>query len=82
MEELVTFLAYFFMGLGFVSLLNIALAILARMRKIRIWVGHISNTVVGLIAIWCISIAWALAIFPLISLAVASITLTLPRRAQ
>lgn len=80
MEELATFLAYLFIALGVISLLNIGLAILARRRKIRLWIGHVSNTITGLIAIWCISIAWALALFPIISVTVASIVLTFPRR--
>ena len=80
MEELATFLAYLFIALGVISLLNIGLAILARRRKIRLWIGHVSNTITGLIAIWCISMAWALALFPIISVTVASIVLTFPRR--
>ena len=80
MEELATFLAYLFIALGVISLLNIGLAVLARRRKIRLWIGHVSNTITGLIAIWCISIAWALALFPIISVTVASIVLTFPRR--
>ena len=80
MEELATFLAYLFIALGVISLLNIGLAFLARRRKIRLWIGHVSNTITGLIAIWCISIAWALALFPIISVTVASIVLTFPRR--
>jgi hypothetical protein len=80
LEELATFLAYLFIALGVISLLNIGLAILARRRKIRLWIGHVSNTITGLIAIWCISIAWALALFPIISVTVASIVLTFPRR--
>lgn len=80
MEELATFVAYLFIALGVISLLNIGLAILARRRKIRLWIGHVSNTITGLIAIWCISIAWALALFPVISVTVASIVLTFPRR--
>jgi hypothetical protein len=56
--------------------------VLARRKKVRLWVGHVSNTITGLIAIWCISVAWALALFPIISAAVASIVLTFPRKAQ
>ena len=82
MEELATFLAYLFIALGVISLLNIGLSILARRGKIRLWVGHVSNTILGLIAIWGISVAWALALFPLVSLATASIVLTFPRKRQ
>ena len=82
MEDLATFVAYLFIALGVISLLNIGLAILARRQKIRLWVGHVSNTIVGLIAIWCISIAWPLAMFSLVSLAVASITLTWPKSSK
>lgn len=80
MEDLATFLAYLFIALGVVSLINIGVAILARRAKVRLFVGHISNTVTGLIAIWCISVAWALALFPLISVATASIVLTFPKK--
>ena len=82
MEELATFVAYLFIALGVISILNILFAVLARKSKVRLWVGHISNTVTGLIAIWCISVAWALALFPIISVASASIILTFPRRAK
>jgi uncharacterized membrane protein YecN with MAPEG domain len=82
LEDLATFVAYLFIALGVISLLNIGLAILARRQKIRLWVGHVSNTIVGLIAIWCISIAWPLAMFSLVSLAVASITLTWPKSSK
>jgi hypothetical protein len=82
LEDLATFVAYLFIALGVISLINIGLAILARRQKIRLWVGHVSNTIVGLIAIWCISIAWPLAMFPLVSLGVASITLTWPKSSK
>jgi hypothetical protein len=81
-EELATFVAYLFIALGVISILNILFAVLARKSKVRLWVGHISNTVTGLIAIWCISVAWALALFPILSVASASIVLTFPRRAK
>ena len=82
MEELATFIAYLFIALGVISLLNILFAVLARRSKVRLWVGHVSNTATGLIAIWCISVAWALALFPILSVASASIILTFPRKAQ
>ena len=82
MEDLATFVAYLVIALGVISLLNIGLAFLARRQKIRLWVGHVSNTIVGLIAIWCISVAWPLAMFPLVSLAVASITLAWPKSSK
>ena len=82
MEELATFVAYLFIALGVISILNILFAVLARKSKVRLRVGHISNTVTGLIAIWCISVAWALALFPILSVASASIILTFPRRAK
>ena len=82
MEELATFIAYLFGALGVLSLINVLFAVLARRKKVRLWVGHISNTITGLIAIWCISVAWALALFPVISVAVASIVLTFPKKAQ
>ena len=82
MEELATFIAYLFAALGVISVINIVFAVLARRKKVRLWVGHVSNTITGLIAIWCISVAWALVLFPIISVAAASIVLTFPRKAQ
>lgn len=82
MEELATFVAYLFIALGVISLLNILFAVLTRRSKVRLWVGHVSNTATGLIAIWCISVAWALALFPILSVASASIILTFPKKAK
>jgi Na+/glutamate symporter len=64
----------------FIGVVDVLLAVLARRGKIKIWIGHIANTLTGLLAIFGISIAWALGMIPLLAVIASSITLTWPRR--
>jgi Na+/glutamate symporter len=64
----------------FIGIVDVLLAVLARRGKIKIWIGHIANTLTGLLAIFGISIAWALGMIPLLAVIASSITLTWPRR--
>jgi uncharacterized membrane protein YjjP (DUF1212 family) len=82
MESLAALVAAMFVGFIALSLVNLLLVVLARRGKIRLWIGIVSNTITGLIAIWGISAAWALGIAPMISVIIGSIVLTLPKRRQ
>jgi hypothetical protein len=82
MESLAALVAAMFVGFIALSLVNLLLVVLARRGKLRLWIGIVSNTITGLIAIWGISAAWALGIAPMISVIIGSIVLTLPKRRQ
>ena len=82
MESLAALVAAMFVGFIALSLVNLLLVVLARRGKIKLWIGIVSNTITGLIAIWGISAAWALGIAPMISVIIGSIVLTLPKRRQ
>jgi len=66
----------------FFGVVDILLATLARRGKIKIWIGHIFNTLTGLLAIFGISVAWALGMIPLLAVIASSVILTWPRRAK
>jgi CDP-diglyceride synthetase len=80
MEDLAITVAGIFGGFIFLTVVNVILAVLARKRIIKFWIAILVNTVLGLVAIWGISIAWALGMVPFIGVAVASIILTFPTR--
>lgn len=82
MESLAALVASIFVGLILLSLVNLLLVILARRGKIKLWIGIVSNTITGLVAIWGISAAWALGLAPLLSVFVGAIVLTLPKNRQ
>lgn len=82
MESLAALVASIFVGLILLSLVNLLLVILARRGKIKLWIGIVSNTITGLVAIWGISAAWALGLAPLLSVFVGAIVLTLPKKRQ
>lgn len=82
MESLAALIASIFVGLILLSLVNLLLVILARRGKIKLWIGIVSNTITGLVAIWGISAAWALGLAPLLSVFVGAIVLTLPKNRQ
>jgi len=81
-ESLAALVASIFVGLILLSLVNLLLVILARRGKIKLWIGIVSNTITGLVAIWGISAAWALGLAPLLSVFVGAIVLTLPKKRQ
>lgn len=66
----------------FFSVVDVLIATLARRGKLKIWIGHIVNTLTGLLAIFGISIAWALGMIPLLATITSSIILTWPKRRQ
>ncbi len=82
MESLAAVVAAMFVGFIALSLVNILLVVLARRGKLKLWIGIVSNTITGLVAIWGISVAWALGIGPMLSVIIGSIVLTLPKRRQ
>lgn len=82
MESLAALVASIFVGLILLSLVNLLLVIFARRGKIKLWIGIISNTITGLVAIWGISAAWALGLAPLLSVFVGAIVLTVPKKRQ
>lgn len=80
MEDLARAVAGILAFFVFIGVVDILLAVLARRGKIKIWIGHIANTLTGLLAIFGISIAWALGMIPLLAVISSSIILTWPRR--
>ena len=82
MESLAALVAAMFVGFIALSLVNLLLVFLARRGKIKLWIGIVSNTITGLVAIWGISAAWVLGIGPMLSVIIGSIVLTLPKRRQ
>lgn len=82
MEDLARAVAGILAFFLFIGVVDVLLAVLARRGKIKIWIGHIANTLTGLLAIFGISIAWALGMIPLLAVIASSIILTWPRRRQ
>ncbi len=82
MEPLAAFVATLFVAVIGFSLLNLLLVILSRRGRIKLWVGIVSNTITGLMAIWAINAAWALGAAPMVSVLVGAIILTLPKKSQ
>lgn len=82
MEDLARAVAGIFAFFVFIAIVDILLATLARRGKIRLWIGHLFNTLTGLLAIFGISVAWALGVIPLLGVVVSSIILTWPKKRQ
>ncbi len=82
MEDLARAVAGILAFFVFIGVIDVLLAVLARRGKIKIWIGHIANTLTGLLAIFGISIAWALGMIPLLAVIASSIILTWPRGRQ
>lgn len=82
MEELARAVAGILAFFVFFGVVDILIAIFARRGKLKSWIAHIVNTLTGLLAIFGISIAWALGMIPLLAVIASSIILTWPRRRQ
>ena len=80
MESLALVVSFIFFGLIIFSLLTIAMAVLARVGKIKFWIAMVFNVITGLLAAWGISVAWALGIIPFIALVVSSSILIWPKK--
>ena len=72
----------FFAFFAFFGVVDILIATFARRGKLKPWIAHIVNTLTGLLAIFGISIAWALGMIPLLATITSSIILTWPKRAR
>lgn len=82
MESLAALVATILFGLIAIALVNLVLVVLVRRRKLKLWVGILSNTITGIGAIIGINGSWVLGAAPLISVLAGSIILTLPKRNQ
>lgn len=82
MEDLARAVAGILALFATVAIVDVVVAIFARRGKIRLWIGHLVNTLTGLLAIFGISVAWALGAIPLFGVIVSSIILTWPKRRQ
>ena len=80
MESLAALVAGIFIAVISFSILNIVLAILYRRGKIKHWIPSVANAVTGIIALWGIATVWVMAVAPLVSVVVASILITWPRK--
>jgi hypothetical protein len=80
MESLAALVAGIFIAQIAISILNIVLAILYRRGKIKHWIPSVANAVTGIIALWGIATVWVMAVAPLVSVVVASILITWPRK--
>lgn len=82
MEDLARAVAGIFAFFLFMAIVDIVVAIFARRGKFKLWIGHLVNTLTGLLAIFGISVAWALGAIPLLGVIASSIILTWPKRRQ
>ena len=82
MEDLAAFVAALFSIFIAIALVNLVVGLLVRRGKLKLWIGHVVNTLTGLVAIFGISIAWALGAPALLSVLITSIVLTMPKRAR
>lgn len=82
MEDLAAFVAALFAIFIAIALVNLAVGLLVRRGKLKLWIGLVVNTLTGLVAIFGISIAWALGAPALLSVLITSIVLTLPKRTK
>ena len=82
MEDLARAVAGIFAFFLFMAIVDILVAIFARKGKFKLWIGHIVNTITGALAIFGISVAWALGVIPLLGVVVSSIILTWPKKRQ
>lgn len=80
MESLAALVATIYLGLIVLSLANVVVAILTRRGKFKTWVGILSNTITGLIALWAVGASFALGVIPLFGIVVGSIILTWPKK--
>ena len=80
MEDLAALVATIYVLLGGVAVVNVLIAILARLRKVKPWIAIVFNALTGFGAIFGISVAWAIGIVPLIGLIAGSIIITWPPR--
>jgi hypothetical protein len=80
MESLAALVAGIFVALIAISVLDIVFSVLYRKGKVKLWVPTVINSIVGLAALWAVSVFWTLAIPVLIGLITSSVILTLPKK--
>jgi hypothetical protein len=80
MESLAALVAGIFAALIAISVLDIVFAVMYRRGKVKLWVPTVINSIVGLAALWAVSVFWTLAIPVLIGLISSSIIITLPKK--
>jgi len=80
MEDLAALVATILVLFVGVALINILLAVLSRRKKLKPWIAMVFNALTGFVAIFGISISWAVGVVPLMGLIVGSIILTWPNR--
>ena len=80
MESLAALVATIYLGLIVLAIANVVVAFLTRRGKLKTWVGILSNTITGLVALWAVNATFALGIIPLLGIVVGSIILTWPRK--
>lgn len=79
MESLAAIVAAIFIGAILLAVANATLAVFARRKKVNFWVSASVNGFTALVSLWAFGAAWALAVIPFISVAIASVVLTWPR---
>ena len=62
MESLAALVAGIFAALIAISVLDIVFAVMYRRGKVKLWVPTVINSIVGLAALWAVSVFWTLAI--------------------
>ena len=80
MESLAALVAGIFAALIAISVLDIVFAVMYRRGKVKLWVPTVINSIVGLAALWAVSVFWTLAFPVLIGLITSSIIITLPKK--
>lgn len=80
MEDLAAFAAGLYVSLLTFSIAAVVVAVLARTKRLPMWISLMVNIIVGLIAAGAISVTWAFGFIPFLGLTIASIILTFPDR--
>ena len=80
MQDLAAFAAGLYVSLLTFSTAAVVIAVLARTKKLPMWISLMVNIIVGLIAVGAISVTWAFGFIPFLGLTISSIILTFPDR--
>lgn len=80
MESLAALVATIYLGLIVLAIANVVVAFITRRGKLKTWVGIVMNTVTGVVALWAVSVTFALGVIPLVGLVIGSIILTWPKK--
>lgn len=80
MESLAALVATIYLGLIVLAIANVVVAFITRRGKLKTWVGIVMNTLTGAVALWAVSVTFALGVIPLVGLVIGSIILTWPKK--